>query len=172
MNISRWISRSASASRLASGQLTLGLSSFEQPAVADRWLLDRTASSPSRTVAALLQEHIPERLAQWWAGQHSAKRLGALDRADRTALAARIAALPLKATGTRGFSFAETTAGGVALEEISHRTMESRIHPGLYLVGEILDADGRIGGFNFQWAWCTGRIAGRDLARRFSGANS
>ena len=48
------------------------------------------------------------------------------------------------------------TAGGVPLEEIDFRTMESRKTPGLYLAGEILDCDGRIGGFNFQWAWATG----------------
>jgi predicted flavoprotein YhiN len=61
----------------------------------------------------------------------------------------------------RGWNFAEVTAGGVPLEEIDFRTMESKLVPGLYLVGEILDCDGRIGGFNFQWAWATGFLAGR-----------
>ncbi|MBA5872783.1 MAG: aminoacetone oxidase family FAD-binding enzyme, partial [Nitrospira sp. CR2.1] len=64
----------------------------------------------------------------------------------------------------RGWNFAEVTAGGVPLEEINFRTMESKVVPGLYLVGEVLDCDGRIGGFNFQWAWATGRVAGRAVA--------
>jgi len=53
----------------------------------------------------------------------------------------------------------------VALSEIEPSTMESRICPGVFLVGEMLDVDGRIGGFNFQWAWATGRVAGAWLAR-------
>ncbi|HSV90759.1 MAG TPA: NAD(P)/FAD-dependent oxidoreductase, partial [Nitrospiraceae bacterium] len=64
----------------------------------------------------------------------------------------------------RGWNYAEVTAGGVPLEEINYRTMGSKLVPGLYLVGEILDCDGRIGGFNFQWAWATGWIAGRASA--------
>ena len=56
-------------------------------------------------------------------------------------------------------------AGGVPLAEIDYRSMASRIAPGLHLVGEMLDCDGRIGGFNFQWAWATGHLAGRAAAR-------
>ena len=69
--------------------------------------------------------------------------------------------------GDRGWNYAEVTAGGVPLSEIDSRTMESRKVPGLYLIGEILDCDGRIGGFNFQWAWSTGYLAagGRGLCR-------
>ena len=73
---------------------------------------------------------------------------------------------PLHVAGSRGYSFAEATAGGVTLTEIDPSTMESRICPGLYLVGEMLDVDGRIGGFNFQWAWSTGHVAGRAAAGR------
>ena len=61
----------------------------------------------------------------------------------------------------RGWNYAEVTAGGVPLNEIDYRTMESRKVPGLHLAGEILDCDGRIGGFNFQWAWATGYLAGK-----------
>jgi hypothetical protein len=61
----------------------------------------------------------------------------------------------------RGWNHAEVTAGGIPLEEINYRTMESKSVPGLYLIGEMLDCDGRIGGFNFQWAWATGYVAGR-----------
>ena len=67
-------------------------------------------------------------------------------------------------TGCRGWNYAEATAGGVALDEIDASTMASRVCPGLYLVGEILDVDGRIGGFNFQWAWSSARAAAAALA--------
>jgi len=66
--------------------------------------------------------------------------------------------------GTRGYNYAEATAGGVQLAEINPRTMESRRCPGLYLVGEMVDVDGRLGGFNFQWAWSSAMAAARALA--------
>jgi predicted flavoprotein YhiN len=66
----------------------------------------------------------------------------------------------LPVTGSRGYGFAEVTAGGVPLSELHLDTMESRVCPGLYLVGEICDVDGRIGGYNFQWAWASGFVAG------------
>jgi predicted flavoprotein YhiN len=59
---------------------------------------------------------------------------------------------------------AEATAGGVPLAEIRLDSMESRVCPGLHLAGELLDVDGRIGGFNFQWAWASGYVAGRAAA--------
>ena len=62
----------------------------------------------------------------------------------------------------------EVTSGGVPLEEVNPKTMESRLAKGLYFVGEILDVDGRIGGFNFQWAWATGKVAGRAVSREES----
>ena len=65
----------------------------------------------------------------------------------------------------RGYNFAEVTSGGVPLDEVNPKTMESRLSPGLHFVGEILDVDGRIGGFNFQWAWATGKVAGQAIAR-------
>jgi predicted flavoprotein YhiN len=67
--------------------------------------------------------------------------------------------------GTRGYNYAEATAGGVDLSEIDPKTMESRVCPGLFLVGEVLDVDGRLGGFNFQWAWASGKTAARGLSR-------
>ena len=67
---------------------------------------------------------------------------------------------PLPVLRSRGWNYAEVTAGGIPLHEINVSTMESRKCSGLYLVGEMLDCDGRIGGFNLQWAWSTGFIAG------------
>jgi predicted flavoprotein YhiN len=70
----------------------------------------------------------------------------------------------LQVRDSRGYNYAEVTAGGIALEEIDPARMESRWCPGLYLVGEILDVDGRLGGFNFQWAWSSAWVAGRAIA--------
>jgi len=69
-------------------------------------------------------------------------------------------ALDLDVVGDRGFTVAEATAGGVPLAEVRLDSMESRICPGLFFAGEVLDVDGRIGGFNFQWAWASGYVAG------------
>ena len=67
-------------------------------------------------------------------------------------------------TGTQGFEAAQVTAGGVDLREVDPATMESRKCPGLYFAGEILDVDGICGGYNLQWAWCSGMAAGRAAA--------
>ena len=87
-----------------------------------------------------------------------------LHRAIATSLAALAVALKrtiISISGTRGFAKAEVTAGGVSLDEIDSRTMESKLIPGLYFAGEILDLDGPIGGYNFQAAFSTGVLAGR-----------
>ena len=67
-------------------------------------------------------------------------------------------------TGDEGYRKAEVTGGGVALDEVDTRTLESRLCPGLFLCGEMLDAFGPIGGHNFAWAWATGRLAGMGAA--------
>ena len=85
----------------------------------------------------------------------------------RRRLVRALLAWPLPVRDSRGYGFAEVTAGGVPLTEIDPATMESRKCPGLHLVGEILDVDGRLGGFNFQWAWSTGWVAARGLSAGF-----
>ena len=87
-------------------------------------------------------------------------------RSDRRRLVRALVEWPLPVIGSRGYTAAEATAGGVALTEIDPGTMESRLIRGLYLVGEMLDVDGRLGGFNFQWAWASGRVAGRAVVDR------
>jgi predicted flavoprotein YhiN len=84
----------------------------------------------------------------------------ALSRAARRALVQSVTQMRLPLTGTRGFTYAEVTAGGVPLSEVRLETMEARACPGLHLCGEICDVDGPIGGYNFQWAWASGYVAG------------
>ena len=106
---------------------------------------------------------LPARLAESLcaaAGVAPEKRATETSKSARHDLIAALKRLVLPVAGTRGFDFAEVTAGGVALPEVDPTTMESRIAPGLFIAGEILDVDGPIGGFNFQAAFSTGEIAG------------
>jgi predicted flavoprotein YhiN len=89
--------------------------------------------------------------------------LAHLSRDRRRHLAHALAEWTLPVSETRGYNYAEVTAGGIALGEIDPSTMESRVCPGLFVVGEALDVDGRIGGFNFQWAWASAFVAAQGL---------
>ena len=85
-----------------------------------------------------------------------------LSRDERRRLIGALKDLSLPIAGTLGFEKAEVTSGGVALAEVNPKTLESRLVPGLFFAGEILDLDGLIGGYNFQAAWSTGWLAGRN----------
>jgi predicted Rossmann fold flavoprotein len=119
------------------------------------------------TVVSLLRRHLPDRLAEALlvdAGVDGSRGFAQLRREERRRLVAALAEHPLPWTGDEGYRKAEVTGGGVALSEVDPRTLESRRHPGLFLCGEILDAFGPIGGYNFLWAWATGRAAGLGAA--------
>lgn len=118
------------------------------------------------SVAHLLPEAIPHRLAQALieaAGIPHLRRGPELSRDERRRLVAAVKDLTLPICGTLGFEKAEVTSGGIALEEVEPATLESRLRPGLHLVGEVLDLDGLIGGYNFQAAWSTGWLAGESV---------
>jgi len=132
------------------------------PAVWDERL--RTGRSGLR---AALTSTLPRRLADTLikeAGVAAETPLAELKKADRKRLVRLLGEYPLPWTGDEGYKKAEVTGGGVALSEVNPGTMESRRAPGLYLCGEILDAFGPIGGYNFVWAWVTGRAAGSAVA--------
>ena len=129
---------------------------------------DERLRSPSRESAlGALREAMPSRLAEWLladAGIDRDRDLAQLRRDERLALVTRLTAYPLPWTGDEGYKKAEVTGGGVALSEVTPATLESKRHPGLFFSGEILDAFGPIGGYNFAWAWATGRTAGLGAA--------
>jgi predicted flavoprotein YhiN len=111
---------------------------------------------------------LPDRLAAELcrgAEVDSLTQLSQLTRGARSRLVSFVLSRPLPVTGTLGYEKAEVTAGGVRLAEIDPRTLESRIVPGLYMCGEVLDVEGRLGGFNFQWSWSSGTVAGRSAGR-------
>lgn len=130
-------------------------------------LVEAATIRPRAGIRTVLAEWIPARVAEAVLAEaraDGATTMAHLSRSDRRSIAAAMTALPLPVTGSRGYKFAEVTAGGVPLSEIDVRTMQSRFCPGLYFVGEILDVDGRLGGFNFQWAWSSGYVAGEAIA--------
>jgi len=140
----------------------LGVAALPTVEAADRWLLEQGISHPRKKIPAVLCGFVPERFARATAAGISGEiPLSQANRAQRRDLAQMMTMLELPVIGTRGYAHAEATAGGVDLRELDVRTMASRLVDGLFLCGEILDVDGRIGGFNFQWAWSTGFLAGR-----------
>jgi predicted Rossmann fold flavoprotein len=118
-------------------------------------------------VTTAVGRHVPHRLAERLAAEAGidlGRPCAQLRREERTALVTRLTGYELPWTGHEGYRPAEVTGGGVALDELHRGTLESRRAPGLYFCGEVLDAFGPIGGHNFQWAWSTGRAAGRGAA--------
>ena len=166
LDASRFLARARLEHRAATATLSsLPGETFES---ANTRLLSAAAASPTRSILRELSQLLPERWAETLLAECAIDptlRLGALTKESRRALVHRSIARPLAVTGDRGYAYAEATAGGVGLDEVDPGTMESRRAPGLFLAGEMLDVDGRLGGFNFQWAWSSGRVAGRGAAR-------
>ena len=133
----------------------------------DDWA-NRLMPRGARTVMGALRAEMPDRLAAALiatAGVPPDRVLSALPRDERLRLIEMLVRGPLPWTSDEGYKKAEVTGGGVSLAEVDPRTMESRRCPALYLCGEVLDAFGPIGGYNFLWAWATGRAAGRGAAK-------
>lgn len=130
--------------------------------------LDASAWEPLLTrgvghVSSLLAASLPQRLVDqlmYEAQVPLDRRVSDLRRTERIALLEKLTSYVLPWSGDEGFKKAEVTGGGVALDEVDLKTLESRKAPGLYFCGEVLDAFGPIGGHNFSWAWSTGRTAG------------
>ena len=134
----------------------------------DGRLIKLIADRPRASMPTLLSTFLPASVAAAVIavlGFDAAATSAELTRTDRRRLAHALVEWMLPVIGTRGYNYAEATAGGVPLTEVDPTTMESRVCRGLYLVGEVLDVDGRIGGFNFQWAWSSAFVAARGLAR-------
>jgi predicted Rossmann fold flavoprotein len=154
-------------SRPASLALELDLLPVMKEADLDEWLRDETASSGKKQLAAVLSVHLPRRLCDALlpqAGLPIDRKAAALSRGDRAKLVGCVKRLRLPVSGTLGFGKAEVTAGGVVLDEVDSRTMQSKRAPSLFVAGELLDLDGPIGGYNFQAAWSTGWLAGQMAA--------
>jgi len=134
----------------------------------ERMLLELAAAQPKTHLHNALARLLPARVAG--ALLEGLKIPGEVPMAHlpkevRRRLVAALIGWPLPVRGSRGYGHAEATAGGVRLDEVEARSLASRRCPGLYFAGEILDVDGRIGGFNFQWAWSSAWVVATALAR-------
>jgi predicted Rossmann fold flavoprotein len=117
--------------------------------------------SEARTIIGRL---LPKRLADRWFEMHAQSRpLGVLGDREIEAISGGLHRWRVKPAGTEGYEKAEVTVGGVDTGELSSKTMEARKVPGLYMIGEVVDVTGHLGGFNFQWAWASGYVAGQSV---------
>ena len=125
------------------------------------------AANPRRGVRTWLAERLPERIADLLTTESGVggAAMSQIPRERRSKTLRGLLERDLGVTGTLGYEKGEVTAGGVPLSEVDASTLESRVAPGLWLCGEVLDVEGRLGGFNFQWSWSSGTGAGRAAAR-------
>lgn len=155
-----------------SGPSILQISSYWQPGDELRidlspqqdigdWLIAQRAARPAAELRNVLGDLLPRRLAQrlceLWLGS---KLMRQYRDADLNDTGARLHDWPIVASGTEGYRTAEVTLGGVDTDGLSSSTMQSKHVPGLYFIGEVVDVTGWLGGYNFQWAWASGRAAG------------
>lgn len=133
-------------------------------------LYNRIAMQPHRTIEELFIGMLHKRIVipllkcAQIASMHRASE--ELEYEEIARLAESIKAFPFEITGTRGYKFAQVTAGGINIEEVDLTTMASKKAKNLYITGEVLDVDGDCGGFNLQWAWSTGYLAGESVSKK------
>ncbi|MFT4255984.1 MAG: NAD(P)/FAD-dependent oxidoreductase [Pseudoxanthomonas sp.] len=125
------------------------------------WLRERRQTRGNAELKTVLSEALPARFAQRlcevWLPNRPLKQFNEPQLRD---IASTLRDFPLIASGTEGYRTAEVTLGGVDTDQVSSSTMQSKLQPGLYFVGEVLDVSGWLGGYNFQWAWASGHAAG------------
>lgn len=154
-----------------SGPAILQISSFWHPGEAveinllpghdaAEWLQDQQSARPNSELRTVLAEVFTKKMAallaeHWFAS----KPLKQYTRAELRDIADTLGGWRVVPAGTEGYRTAEVTIGGVDTRDVSSKTMESLMHPGLYFIGEVLDVTGHLGGFNFQWAWASGHAA-------------
>jgi hypothetical protein len=136
------------------------------PAAFDEMLRDQSVREGKKQLVSLLPDRLPRRLISTVlevSGLSPDQKAAELGSRGRARVVEAFKRLTISISGTRGFKKAEVTAGGVALDEIDSRTMQSKLVENLYWAGEVLDLDGPIGGYNFQAAWSTGFLAGQSM---------
>ena len=155
-----------------SGPAILQISSYWQPGddlridlLPDQelgdWLVEQRHARPLAELKTVLAEMLPKRLAQRLCEQWFESRpMRQYREAELSQIGAQLKSWPITASGTEGYRTAEVTLGGVDTDGISSSTMQSKLVPGLYFIGEVVDVTGWLGGYNFQWAWASGRAAG------------
>lgn len=141
---------------------------YSEAELVEEWFRRKsTYSNLSLSVADLLEGMLPGKLAAAYireAGLQSGQKAEAVSGEQWKKLASQIKAKPLQIRSVSGFDKAQVTSGGVSLDALHVETMELRKYPGLFIAGELADVDGICGGYNLQWAWSSGYVAGRAAA--------
>ena len=155
-----------------SGPAVLQISSYWQPGAdlridllpdqdAGDWLIGQRHARPLAELKTVLGDALPKRLAQRLCEQWLDSRpMRQYRETELGQIGAQLKSWPIIASGTEGYRTAEVTLGGVDTDGLSSTTMQSKLVPGLYFIGEVVDVTGWLGGYNFQWAWASGRAAG------------
>lgn len=132
---------------------------------ADALIKQAKQQQPRSSLIALFSKYLPKRMVQTLAahGQWPTKNLADISNSELERVAELISAWPIKPNGTEGYRTAEVTIGGIDVNQVSSKTMESKLQPGLYFIGEVLDVTGWLGGYNFQWAWSSGWVCGESI---------
>lgn len=126
------------------------------------YLMEMRREKSKTALKTILAEKLTRRVAQLWCEQWiEDKPVGQLSDADIEQIVAHCQPWTVKPSGTEGYRTAEVTLGGIDTNALSSKTMESKEHPGLYFIGEVVDVTGHLGGHNFQWAWASGHAAGQ-----------
>ena len=154
-----------------SGPAILQISSYWRPGRSvninlmpdhDAFELLRNHENRELSLANFLSRFLPRRFAAAWCALHCPSRpLKNYTPAQLAEIAGKLNRWEITPTGTEGFKKAEVTAGGVATRELSSQTIEAKKVRGLYFIGEVVDVTGHLGGYNFQWAWASGYVAGQ-----------
>jgi predicted Rossmann fold flavoprotein len=118
---------------------------------------ERPAAELRTILGDLLPKRFAQRLCEVW---FASKPMKQFNDPELREVAAMLESWPLTASGTEGYRTAEVTLGGVDTDELSSATMQSKLVPNLYFIGEVVDVTGWLGGYNFQWAWASGHAAG------------
>ena len=161
-----------------SGPAVLQISSYWQEG--ERILIDLTPTcdllatlkqarhtSGRKGLTSILSMHLPGRLIEFLKDDLALQgRIGDLSDAQLQSICDALCAWPLQPAGSEGYRTAEVTIGGIDTDELSSKTMETSSVPGLYFIGEAVDVTGWLGGYNFQWAWSSGWVAGTAIAAK------
>lgn len=163
LDVSRAVSGHADPRSLS---LEMDLMPTVKEAEFEQFLQTETAARGKQLLAGVMSDKLTRRLCDAMlsaAGLPVDRTAAALSKDDRRKLVRLAKRWRVPLAGTLGYEKAEVTAGGVNLDEVDSRTMQSKLKPGLFFAGEVLDLDGWIGGYNFQSAWSTGHLAGQNL---------
>jgi predicted Rossmann fold flavoprotein len=127
-----------------------------------KFLGNRKNSNPKQDINVIISEILPKRLAQIICNKNNING-NICEISDKTLdqISGSINAWVINPTGSEGYRTAEVTLGGIDTNEISSKTMMSKKHSGLFFIGEVVDVTGHLGGYNFQWAWSSGYVAGQ-----------